>query len=504
MVIDTNFPADGLTVTAPSFVTQGEVEENVPAAGQRTYNFSVGENTSGVISGDIVFSWADPETTLKVPFTQASLVMDKIQIKSVSVAYPTLGTPPATITYGATSLYHDGNKYTFVDTNYGLGTPMPETEFSLVLGPNTTVERIRLYPRSNSSGHINQMPKTVKFAYSTTSTPETFIEAEGTYSIDNTGATMESGVTIVLRSALANVHTLRMTATESYSNFVCLSEMEVLGGLDKTGSADYLVVSLMDGESRAINLNANPTSATDATVVTLGGYADFLIGSNVAVNVTLPAGLRGMWLSSTRAASYERIYRVSFPSSSIGYCGNIVFGGGGYSYTFAVMRQGNYYTPGTWAVNGNITLTIKAQNNSGELVETTQPGSDKNYVIDGYVTSSSPVKPHWESQYSSMPKQNEANPCIFEFTFNDSPKQVSGFRVVPRNSNGDWNRFKVYVKPRGGDYPPTPTYEYTSGDRIYLATNFFFPTVHDPESVKIEVTECVSGYTSCREIMFFQ
>lgn len=489
VVLETNIPLgdEALEVTHPVWITRGTDTEDAEA-GTMTLVFNVAQNlVDSDRNGNIVISYpGEEDITLSVSQKGQERFLLQVPMVSADVDNKLSGgsTVPAR--------YIDGDKSTFVDTNYNSASTggFTTTTITLVSGIGASMERVVMFPRSTSTTNLGQMPKTLTFAYSTMDAPETFINIEGTYPVDNTGVTMETGVTINF-PRVDNVHTLKVIATESYSpTFICLSEIEVWGNQGQ--NYGYMSVA----------------GAEDYAIPSTGGTIDFTVATNLAYNVTLPAGFTGEELPSTRALPpfATKTYRVTVPASdgtSIGLGGGIVFKSldGKFTQAFKEGQPGSYYDADNTS-NGTITATAMALNTSDELVTTNREGQIVN-MLDG-LTATGAV--YWHADYSSSMKPIDAtNPAILEFTFNDAPAQVSMVRYWPRGGNGDFYQFKIFVKPAGGDYPATPNYERTTDARIQTGPfDCPFDTVENPASVKIEVTKGHGTWASAREIQFFQ
>jgi hypothetical protein len=493
IVVTTNVPSDDADwdFTLPTFVTKGEPVAG-PSAGQTTFNFSVSSSQEAGRSGDVVISYPG----IAVPVTQTVTQTERNTKISATGAVAIAGN----IGSVNPAIYIDGNKSNSTDTNYSQTFQPTTFDFKF---DNATIDQVVIFPRANSnsngtqtaSGYLNQLPKVIKFAYSTTDAPESFTDI-AIYSVDNAGSSatelnnwMTYGFIITFPESVENVNTLKFMATESYANFICMSEVEFY----RTNGTDYPFMEVVQNDGK--DMYAIPQA---------GDSYEFTITSNIEYDVTLPAGFTGEEVSNSEAEYPERstiVYRVTAAESdkSIGHGGRIVFKGRElrHDHGFNTFQAGNYFTGNT--PNGNITATAVAKDPAGTLVSSEGPGEPLSKAIDGDITAG-----NWSAKYNSMEAISATNPVIMEFKFNDTPSSVSMVRYVPRNSNGDFMTFKVFVKPVGGEYPSTPVYEKTATWRVNTPLYFTFPTVSNPESVKIEVTTAYNAWPSAREIQFFQ
>ncbi len=486
VVIETNIPDANMTLSIPDWLTKGQVEEGVPAAGQRTYHFSLPLNPGDELSSSIVFSYGSA-TLLTIPITQAkeATYLDRL---FPSFAPVFTGDTPLK-GESDTSKWFDGDVTTFIDSEYGTATYVPST-LDITFSGGPSIDYIVIHPRSDNATNRGQMPKIITVSYSTVDAPDTYITCLENFTLDNSEAvTMVAGARADFTTRATNVARLKIYIPESYANFICMSEVAIYGISGQDFPFLGLVITPETGSptvsGRTVTFNKAASSSvlikatTNMFDITWPGWI-----SHQVTEEPVPA--------PTRALEPRTIttYRATCPAatSSIGRLGEIVFkttDGTGASGSVKLIQDGNYSS-------SNISVTASSASTTNTV----------DRLIDGNLTGSSN---YWQAAAAA----SVASPISLEFTFTDSPASVSAMRYVPRTtaSRGQFTRFDIFVMPAGGDYPETANYSYNgTALSATAATDISFDRVANPSKVKIVISGSSgtgTNYASACEIQFF-
>jgi hypothetical protein len=330
------------------------------------------------------------------------------------------------------------------------------------------------------------MPKVISVSYTTVDDPDNYIICLENFTVDNSAAVTQAlGSRADFTTRATNVAKLRIDIPESYSNFICMSEIAMYGisgqefpylGLEITPENGSPTVS-----GRTVTFKA---AASSVLIKATTNMADITWPSWISHEVTeapVPA--------PTRALDPRTIttYRASATAvtSSVGRMGDVVFktaDGTDVSSSVSFVQLGGYSI-------GNITVEASSEYNTTNVAGN---------LIDGNTTN------YWRA--AAAP--SDIAPATLEFTLTDSPSAITTVRYIPRNqaNRGQFTKFDIFVMPTGGSYPDIANYSYSGSALPTTATDITFDRVANPSKVKIVIygsANSGSNYASASEIQFF-